>query len=41
MIANGEEDEEAGRLNLSSSPLDLERGPVDFGRELPLVPGLA
>lgn len=41
VIANGDEDEDTGRLSLSSSPRDLGRDPVDFGRELPLVPGFA
>ena len=39
-MASREEAEEAGRLNLSSSPLDLGREPEDLGCELPLVPGL-
>ena len=42
VMASGEEAaEEAGRLSLSSSPLDLGREAEDFGREVPLVPGLA
>lgn len=41
-MARGEEAaEEAGRLSLSSSPLDLGWEPDDLGRDLPLVPGLA
>ena len=42
-MASGEEEpaEEAGRISLSSSPLDLGREAEDFGREVPLVPGLA
>lgn len=40
VMASGEEAEEAGWLNLPSSPLDLGREAEDLGREPPLIPGI-